>query len=577
MRAQMDIASAPAGTPRARTAPARRARPRRGPDWFELAILAAFALASMWLVGLDLHEASAPGLVWTGTDGFFIVDQMQYLAWIQGAAHHLLASNLFVLRHTPADYFQPAVVISAALTALGVPAWIALLVWKPVAVVALFYGVRAYAHRSLAGAWPRRIALAFGLFFGSVTIIYGTPSVLGDLFPLFLSWGYTFGLLAIALLLLALVAYQRALEGEPTPGRQTAGRQTPGRQTLGPLTLGRLRLWVPGLLGALASLLHPWQGEMLIVIVIGTELVLWRLERGVGERLRLAVVTVVLTGVPLLYYEILGRTDLSWKLARDASKHSFSLGTIVLAIAPLLVPALLAYRDRPRSFLAAATRVWPVAAFVIYFISASSVSATPLHSFEGITVPLSVLAIEGLRRSGWRRLPGRRLLAGVAVAAATIPATLYMLNQAKAVAKPVPGNANFITPSEQRALRYLARDRRPGGVLTGFYLGEAIPAETGRRTYVGDCLWSEPDCPARAQIVQMLFNGTLPVDTSRWLVQAIGARFVLAACDAHADMDEVLAPLAESVHHFGCAAVYTLRDAGSARVGGKTVPHAGSG
>jgi len=555
MRAQVDIATPAAGSPWAvsRAVSTRRAGSRRRPDWFELLVLAAFSLASMWVLGLDVYDASTHGLVWTGTDGFYIVDQMQYLAWIQAAAHHFLVSNLFVLRPTPADYFQPAVVISAALAFLGVPAWISLLLWKPVAVVAIFYGVRAYAHRTLTGAWPRRAALVLGLFFGSATIIYGTPSVLGDLFPVFLSWGYTFGLLAIAMLLLALVAYERAGAPAACPSGARAREREP--------SLRRLRVWIPGLLGALAGLLHPWQGEMLVVIVVGAELVGWWLTRR-RPPLRLPALTVILTGLPLLYYEILGRTDLSWKLARDASKHSFSLGTIVLAVVPLLLPALLAYRERPRTFLALATRVWPVAAFVIYFISASSVSATPLHSFEGITVPLSILAIGGLQRSPLRRLPGRRPLAALAVAAATIPATLYMLHSAQATVQPTPGNADFITHDEQRALHYLAKDRQRGGVLTGFYLGEAVPAETGRRTYVGDCLWSEPDCPSRAQLVQMLFDGTLPVSTSRWVVQHLGARFVLSACDARANMYPVLAPLSASVHRFGCAAVYTLRDPG---------------
>ena len=102
-----------------------RSRPR-GRDWgrvdpVELLLLAAFAAMSMWVVASDLWEMIAHGLVWTGTDGFFIVDQMQYLAWIQSASHHLLITNLFVLRPTPSDYFQPAIVISGALVALGVP------------------------------------------------------------------------------------------------------------------------------------------------------------------------------------------------------------------------------------------------------------------------------------------------------------------------------------------------------------------------------------------------------------------------------------------------------------------------
>ena len=43
-----------------------------------------------------------------------------------------------------------------------------------------------------------------------------------------------------------------------------------------------------------------------------------------------------------------------------------------------------------------------------------------------------------------------------------------------------------------------ARNKERGGVIARFYLGAVIPAETGRRTYVGHCLWSEPDCSRAA-------------------------------------------------------------------------------
>jgi hypothetical protein len=508
------------------------------PDWFELLVLAAFAAVSMWVVALDLYRASVHGLVWTGTDGFYIVDQMQYLAWIQEAAKHVLVANLFVLHPTTADYFQPAVVISGVLTALGMPDWLALLLWKPVAVVVTFFGVRAYARESLDGTWARRVALVLGLFFGSITIIYGSAGVLGDLWPTFVSWGYTFGLLAIGLMLFSLIVYGHV--------RDRAERRS------------RWLIWVPGLFGAVASLLHPWQGELIILIVLGAEATLWWLDRR-RPSITLPAITVIVTGAALLYYEALGRTDPSWKLARDASKHSFSLATILLAIVPLLIPALLAFPQRPRSFLAAATRLWPVAALAIYVLSASAVSATPLHSFEGITVPLAILAIEGVRRLPLKRLPGWPVLAVAAVLAATVPAMVSELATAKTSVAPEPGNANFITQDEHAALRYLAKDPQPGGVLSRFYLGTIVPAETGRRTFVGDCLWSEPNCPARAQITQMIFDEEVPAATSRWLVQQIGARFVLADCTTRPDMASVLAPITESVHRFGCAAVYTLR------------------
>ena len=211
-------------------------------------MLLAFAGVSVFVLALDVGRVVFNGAVWTGTDGVYIVDQMQYLSWIRDASHHFLSSNLFVLRDTPADYFQPAVTISGGLTALGMAPWLALLLWKPVAVLAIFSAVRAYAQRSLTGVWQRRTILVLALFFGSFTLVYGNWSVLGDLFPGFLSWGYTFGLMALAAMVWALVAYEDA-------------------------RVRRRRLWLPGMLGALASLLHPWNGELLIALVVAAELV----------------------------------------------------------------------------------------------------------------------------------------------------------------------------------------------------------------------------------------------------------------------------------------------------------------
>lgn len=486
----------------------------------------------MWVVGLDVWQIVAHGRVWTGTDGLYVVDQLQYMAWIKDASRHGLVSNLFVLRSTPVDYLQPAITISGGLAAVGVAPWLALLVWKPVAVGGCFFAFRAYVRSSLSGTWPRRAALVLALFFGSFTIVYGSWGVLGDLFPGFLSWGYTFGLLALAAMAGALLMYGRHW----------------GEERL---------VWLPGLLGCLAGWLHPWNGELLIAVLVGTELVSARGCR-TALRLRQLAVTVILTAAPLAYYGLLGRTDLSWRLARVASKHSFPLWAIALAIAPLLVPALLAYRERPRGFLAAATRVWPVAAFAVYMLSASGVSATPLHAFQGITLPLAVLAVEGVAGVGWERVPHRLAVGAVLVAAFTIPAVVDELRIAHRLVAPRLGTANFITDDERRALDYLAGDAAPGGVVARSYLGALVPGATGRRSYVGDCLWSQPHCDARLVAVRSLFGGSLTRSAARAFVRSSGARFLLADCRPNADLETLLGPVVGSVHHFGCATVYTV-------------------
>jgi hypothetical protein len=490
-------------------------------------------------VALDLWQVVAHGWVWTGTDGFFIVDQMQYLAWIQSASHHLLAANLFVLRPTPNDYLQPAVAISGAVAALGVAPWLALLLWKPIAVLGTFLAIRAYCYRTLEGRYARRAGLTLGLLFGSFSVVYGTFGIVGDMMPDWLSWGYPFGLMAVALIVFALLGYDRA---------RSAGEV----------------VWIPGLFGALASALHPWQGELMILVIAAAELIRWREHRTLSS-LRLPLLTLLLTGLPLLYYLVLGHADLSWDLARQASKHEFSFWSIALGIAPLAIVALLGYRGRPRDFLELMSRLWPLAAVAIYFMSATALSATPLHAFDGVTIPLAMLAVAGVQRVRLTEFPRARLAGVVAIALGTIPANAYALAVAHQYTDPTPGNANFITRDERDALAYLERNPIPGGVLTQFYLGEAVPGRTGRHTFVGDCLWSEPHCIPRSLAADALFDGSLSPGAARRFVRDSGARFLLFSCAAHTDLQSELRPLIASIKRFGCATVYELRGATAAR------------
>jgi len=101
------------------------------------------------------------------------------------------------------------------------------------------------------------------------------------------------------------------------------------------------------------------------------------------------------------------------------------------------------------------------------------------------------------------------------IAVATIPGTIWEMKTARSLAVPTHNNANFITADEGRALDYLDRDPQPGGVLTRSYLGAMVPEKTGRRTLVGDCLWSEPNCLERGDLANSLFNGTLATRPAR--------------------------------------------------------------
>jgi hypothetical protein len=503
--------------------------PRRGLlqrriDRFDLGVLAVLAGVSIWLLGLDVWQVVAHGRIWTGTDGVLPQDQMQYLAWIQGTVSHGAAPNMFVLRHTPADFLQPIVAISAGLVALGLAPWLALLLWKPVAVGGVFFATRAYVHRTVAGQWPRRAALILALFFAWIGFI--TDSWLG-----FWSWGYPFGLIALAAALTALLAYERD---------RAANR------------VG----WLPPLLGALASWLHPWQGETLILILIGSEAVMRR--RGQRVPTCALMFTIIASVLPLAYYAFLVHTDFAWKRLQELSVGSFPLSKVALAFAPLALAALLVCRTRPPSFIAAATRVWPIAALAVFLFSESAGSA-PTHALLGITIPLAVLAVEGMCSVRWPSVLTRHaVLPALAVVALTVPASIHELSIARRSVAPRPANPNFIARGEREALRFLERNPLPGGVLTSSYLGTVVPAETGRQTFVGNCYWSQPHCGRRTTITDELFDGMLRPRAARTFVATSGARFVLSDCQSHGDLKATLALITRSVHRFGCASVYVI-------------------
>jgi hypothetical protein len=145
------------------------------------------------------------------------------------------------------------------------------------------------------------------------------------------------------------------------------------------------------------------------------------------------------------------------------------------------------------------------------------------------------------------------------IAVLTIPAAVDQLMKARELAAPRLSSASFVTDDERRALRYLAQDPRPGGVIARSYLGALVPGETGRHTLVGDCLWSEPDCTERLVTVRRLFTGGLRAGTARRIVVASRARYVLADCRPTTNLTRLLGPVITSLHRFGCARVYDVR------------------
>lgn len=494
-------------------------------DWFDLAVLVLLAALSMWVLLLDLVQISTHGGVWDGTQSAYVVDQLQYMAWIRDASTHVLASNLFVLHPTPHDYLQPMVAISGGLVALGATPPIALLVWQPVAVGALFVAVRGLIRAQLQGRLAVRAALVLALF-------AGLPSMYFDLWLPFWTWGYQEALLALACATGALLLYHRSRRG------------------------GRL-LWVAALLGALASWLHPWQGEILLILLVGTEAIMWMARR--GPRFWRPLPVIVATVLPLVYYALLSRLDPTWRLGQLGSTGIIPLPELLWPLAPLAVPAVLAYRRRPVNFIQAATRVWPFAAVAVYLLAENGLGSSPPHAFAGITVPLAVLAVDGLRSVRWPSLVPRRTLTALLVLALTIPVVVDKLGVAHKLVK----DNKIYTADEQRALQYLARNPEPGGVLTPIHLGALVPFETGRNTYIGDCYWSLPDCRGR-NVNSWLVAHWAQVwpRIARAFVMSTGARFLVKDCKGRDHIWHELHSIILSVHRFGCATVYELGQPG---------------
>jgi hypothetical protein len=96
---------------------------------------------------------------------------------------------------------------------------------------------------------------------------------------------------------------------------------------------------------------------------------------------------------------------------------------------------------------------------------------------------------------------------------------------------------------EAAGLRYLERSDRAGGVLTSSYVGQAVPARTGRAVLIGD--------PSNA--------GGAGADTLRSLAARPGLDFVLTDCRSRGDLAPALRPLGFTARRFGCATLYGRR------------------
>jgi hypothetical protein len=227
---------------------------------------------------------------------------------------------------------------------------------------------------------------------------------------------------------------------------------------------------------------------------------------------------------------------------------------VALTLAPLAVPAALAYRLPARTWQEQAVRVWPFAALLVFVLP---IGTFPYHSFQGLALPLSVLAVQGLL-TVWRR-PRPLAVAGL-IALMTLPGIAHKLEVSIHSIRSA-GDPFWIFDDEVRALKAIERDPRPGGVLGSVYAGYMLPSTTGRETWVGALSWT-PSWRARQRLADgLIVDGTVRGRAARELVVRTHARFVFVDCrPGLRDLEPELRPILESARRFGCASVYTIRD-----------------
>jgi hypothetical protein len=519
-----------------------------------LAALAALALAV--LAGLLLKVWMRGGVV-TGADGFLVADPLQYLDWSRQAGEHGLIGNRQDLAPGDRAFLHPGLLLSGLAWRLGAGPAVAYLLWKPVAVGVLFAGTLALVRRFLARPDDRRLALVLALFscspvaalvgwggLGDAAAKLQVDFVTGELWSGSYLWGYLFTAIAVGLLPLALLAYERARDG------------------------GGAR-WAAAAAGAglLCAWLQPWQGATFAFAIAAAELVLVaRGSRGAaqtrgaatrrspGAAVRDLALPLAATAVPLVYYALLGRYDAGWALAGEVNDlPRWAWWALLAGLAPVAVPAAFGYRLPAPDFGAVALRAWPLAALVVYF---QPLGTFPFHALQGLTPPLVVLGVLALR-SWLGDRPVRLVPAAAAVLVLVVVGTAYRV-ASLADAVHVGRQPFTLTADERAALRHLDAVAEPGGVLAPVYTGIAVPAYTGRETWIGAGSWT-PDQPARVEAAEALFGGRLDAAAAQALVRRSGARFVLSDCHGRADIRAILAAVTGPPRRFGCATVWSVR------------------
>lgn len=514
---------------------------------------AAFPVVLLLLHASHTHTTitGADGLI--GADGVLGADQLQYLAWARDAGSHLLASDLFTFAPNGHVYLEPLFMVTGLLWKLGLSLPLAYLLWKPVAVLALAAATTAWARRAFPdrlGSQAATAVLALFLYLPVAALVDWTQAGSSTLrFQLYLLgdellgagklWGYVPSAIGLALVPVALLCAERALD--PDLGARPAHRAARRR-------LNRRALLLATLAALLAAWLHPWQGITLVLIFIG--LGVWQREYG-GIGL---IVPALGAGLPLAYYYVLGHTDPAWQLAAHYELVGrLGLPALLLGIGPLVLLGAFGLRDPGESIFEQVLILWIVAAFAAYLLN----DAFAPHALQGLSFPLAVLVVRG-----WRRLRLPAVLAPLAILLSTVPGLAY---QGRKFVHAARSHAvqYYLPAGDQRALRWIADQAPPGGVLAPVPFAMTIPAQTGREVWVGHGYWSR-DYFVRKARVNALFRGHERPAQAQGFVAVTRAPLLLSDCAHRHDLTRELGPLVVSVHRFGCARVYVVAGGRSA-------------
>lgn len=535
----------------------------------EIVLLAALAGWALFPLVLLLVHASQTHTTFTGADGLIGADgvlgadQLQYLAWARDAGSHGLASDLFTFAPSGHVYLEPLFTITGALWRLGLSLQLAYLIWKPLAILALFVAAVLWARRFFGARLGSRAAVVvLSLFlFTPIAALYSWAQLgKGSIgFQMYLLadellasnklWGYVPSAFGLAMVPVALLAIERALEPGSTrssvgePGGVLSRSRTRGFGSRAARRTRRRALIVAPMAALFAAWLHPWQGITLILIFAA--LAVWRRLDGLAA----LSLTALGAALPLAYYYVLGHTDPAWKLAATYEViPRLSAIVLLLGFGPLALIAIFGLRRPDGIVIEQALLLWIAGCFVTYFIN----DAFAPHALQGLSFPFAVLAVRG-----WQRLRLPALLGVVAIALVTVPGLAYDARKIIRVAR--SKTVQYYLPgSDEQALKWIASDAPPGGVLAPTPFAIVIPAQTGRHVWDGHGYWSS-DYFGRARQVDALFGGRMrPAARARRFVLSTGATILISDCGHHADLTKALRPLLASVHQFGCARVYVL-------------------